>query len=111
MAGRAERAVARRAGATMVVLALTGAVGAAAPPAAAAGWTVVLGATSSGGALGGTAPVPPAGVTASCSSLLSGAAQVEWDGVPGATSFGIYESTQSATAGYALVATGVTGTS
>jgi len=61
--------------------------------------------------MGGTAPVPPAGVTASCSSLLSGAAQVEWDGVPGATSFGIYESTQSATAGYALVATGVTGTS
>ena len=54
---------------------------------------------------------PPGTVTASCTAPLTARTiTVSWNGVSHATSYNVYVSTTSSTAGFAVVATGVTTT-
>jgi hypothetical protein len=80
-----------------------------APPALAY-WPVLLGASAQAVARSGGPPATPTGVTATCVTLES-EVTVTWTAVPSATSYTIYDSTTSASSGYAVIASGVTGTS
>jgi hypothetical protein len=80
-----------------------------APPALAA-WPVPLGASAVAVAQSGGPPATPTGATATCVTLES-EVTVTWTPVASATSYTIYDSTTSATSGYAMIASGVTGTS
>lgn len=88
--------------------ALSGAVPARPQPAW-AGWPVAVGSTG-GGAEAGAAPAAPSGVTSAC-GLVGDTITVSWSAVAGASSYSVYQSTTSATAGYSLAAGGVTATS
>ena len=76
-----------------------------------ADWPVQIGGS---GALAraGTAPQPPSGVTAVCGTgLLADTITVSWSAVAGAPSYTVYQSTTSATSGYAPAASGIAATS
>ena len=77
--------------------------------AARAGWEIGLSAASSAQALAASAPAAPTGVASACTSALGTTVVVSWNPVANATSYTIWKSTSSATSGYAVVATGVTG--
>ena len=80
-----------------------------AAPACAGPWAVPLG-TPGGGQSGAQgAPSAPTGVSAACLSPLGATIKVTWTLVTEATSFTIYDSTTSATGGYAIIASGVAG--
>lgn len=86
------------------------ALGPAHPVAALTDWSVALGTASSASAAAGPGPSSPVGVAATCSSLLATTVQVTWAPVTGATAYGIDESDVSATSGFSVAASGVTGT-
>jgi len=79
--------------------------------AAQAGWAVGLAASSAGQSIGGSAPATPTGATSACTSPVGSTVKVTWNPVVHATSYTIWKSTTSATSGYTVAATGVTGTS
>ena len=96
-ATRRSRRVAVAVGAALVTVTLTGVANAA-------GWTVLAaaGATAASHSL---LPVPPSGVTATCTAPNTAKTiTVTWTAVAHAT-YVIYQSTTSATAGYSAVAT------
>jgi hypothetical protein len=74
-------------------------------------WVVALATGSKGEAHAQAAPVAPTGVGAVCTSSSGKTIKVTWSAVTHATSYLIYESTTSASSGFTLVASGVTGTS
>jgi hypothetical protein len=78
------------------------------PAAAATNWVMPLHAASAGEAQAQGLPAAPTGVTAACVSATTKEIKVTWGAVTHATSYSIYQSTTSATAGFTLVATGVT---
>jgi hypothetical protein len=80
-----------------------------APPAL-ADWSVPLGASTDAVAQSSGPPATPTGVTATCVTLES-EVTVTWTAVPSATSYTVYDSTTSASSGYAVIASDVTGTS
>lgn len=99
---------ARRLLQTATTAALTVAV---VPPAAAsAGWTVTLRSGSHAQAGSQHLPSPPGSVASACVSSSKAEVTVTWEGVAGAT-YTVYQSTTSATSGYAAVAAGLTTTS
>lgn len=113
MPARRSRGPARLIGVRLVLSILAASSGAvsAQPRPAWADWPVQTGGS---GALAraGTAPLPPSGVTAMCGTgLLADTIAVSWSAVTRATSYSIYQSTTSATSGYAPAATGLTATS
>jgi hypothetical protein len=79
--------------------------------AAGASWGIGLAASSAAEAAAGTAPAIPGGVTAACTAPTGSTVTVTWSAVPRATSYTIWMSMTSATSGYSVAATGVTGTS
>ena len=89
----------------MVVLAL------GAQRAWATAWTVGLAANSQGETQAGGAPTAPSGVSSTCTSALATTVTVTWNAVANATSYSVYDSTTSASSGYSLYASGVSGTS
>jgi hypothetical protein len=56
-------------------------------------------------------PAAPSGVSAACTSLTGKTIKVTWNAVTHASGYSIYQSTVSASSGYGLVASGITGTS
>lgn len=81
-----------------------------AAPASASAWTVALAGTAISHAQAG-ALVAPTGATATCVSAATTTITVTWTAAAHATDYTVLESTSSATSGFAVVATGVTGTS
>ena len=79
-------------------------------PAVASGWIGGLAASSSAQAHAEALPAAPTGVTATCTSTIGNTIQVSWTSVLHATGYTIEESTTSASAGYAVAASGVTST-
>jgi hypothetical protein len=79
--------------------------------ASASNWTVAISKTAP--ALAQSLDLqPPANIDATCTApALDRTITVSWTSVAHATSYTVYESTTSATAGFSAVATGVTGTS
>jgi hypothetical protein len=76
--------------------------------AAASMWKPGLAAASRGEAHAQAAPSAPTGETATC---ISPDIDVTWTAVTKATTYTVYESTDSDTSGFSAVATGVAGTS
>lgn len=74
---------------------------------AVAGWTVGLRSGSTGEAQS-SSPAAPANVASKCAS--SSTVTVTWDAVPHAASYTVYESSTSASSGYAQAATEITAT-
>ena len=83
----------------------------AATNAAGATWSVPLAANSAGQAAAASGPAVPAGVAATCTSSTSATVDVGWNPVANATSYTIWQSTTSATSGYAIAASNIAGTS
>lgn len=94
--------------AAIALLALLGIVGA--PHAQASSWNVVAAANATGLAQS-VAPQPPATVTATCTAPLTDRSiTVSWTDASYATSYIVYRSTTSSTAGFTAVATDITST-
>lgn len=79
--------------------------------ASASNWVNGLGVGSKGQAQARDLPSTPTGVSAACTSPLGKTIQVTWDAVSTATTYTVYRSTTSATAGFTVAASGVTATS
>ena len=77
----------------------------------ASGWPVQLGSSSSAEGHAQAGPAAPTGAAATCTSATAATVTLTWNAVTLASSYDIYESTASASSGYSLAATGVTGTS
>lgn len=93
-----------------MLAAVWGAV-AALPQPAWASWSVQAAGTGAEARAGGP-PAPPAGVGAVCGTgLLADTITVSWSAVAGAPSYTVYQSTTSATSGYAPAASGIAATS
>ncbi len=87
---------------------LVAVVALATPASAATAWLVRLAVGSSGQAKAQAIPAAPAGLTASCPApTTSKTVKLVWTAVTHATSYTVYQSTTSATAGFTSVATGV----
>jgi hypothetical protein len=84
---------------------------AGASSASASNWSVPLAAGGAGEATARALPPDPTGAAAACSGLVGGTVKVTWNAVTLATSYSISESTTSASGGYSVVASSVTGTS
>jgi len=78
--------------------------------ASASTWVPTLASASHGEANAQAQPSAPTGVSAACTSPTLKTIKVTWSAVTHATSYSIYKSTTSATSGYSLAASGVTGT-
>jgi len=76
-----------------------------------ASWGVGLIASSTGEASAGAAPAAPSGVASACTSPLATTVTVTWSPAAKATSYSVWESTTSATSGYAIAAAGIAGPS
>lgn len=74
-------------------------------------WAIGLGGTRTGEARATAAPPAPAGVAAACVSSSGTTVKVTWTAVTLASTYKIWKSTTSATSGFSVTATGVTGTS
>lgn len=74
-------------------------------------WAVPLALGSVGEAKAQGLPSVPTGATAVCTSLVGTTIKVTWNTVTLATGYSIYESRTSASSGYSVVASAVTGTS
>ena len=74
-------------------------------------WSIGLAANSAGEGTAGSAPATPTGVTSACTSAIATTVKVTWNAVANATSYTIWKSTTSATSGYSVAASGVTGMS
>jgi hypothetical protein len=83
----------------------------AAGPVLASNWSNPLASASAGEAQAVALPVAPAGLAAACVSATGSKITVIWIAVSHASSYTIYDSTTSATSGYSVVLSGVTGTS
>lgn len=93
----------------LVVVTVTGGAFAATPAQAGGVWTVRANPAPSG--LAQSAGLqPPAGVTAGCPPGTDHAVTVSWSAAATATSYVVYRSATSSTAGFTAVATGVTAT-
>jgi hypothetical protein len=79
--------------------------------AARANWTIGLAGASSAEASAASAPAVPTGVASACTSALGTTVVVSWNPVARATSYTIWRSTTSATSGFTVTTTGVTGSS
>jgi hypothetical protein len=102
---------ARSAGALLAAALVAFAVQSAGSPAFAATWTTGLASGSSGESQGQAAPAAPANPTATCTSGLSNTVNLTWSAVTHATTYTVYDSTTSASTGYAVLTSGVTTTS
>ena len=74
-------------------------------PVAASTWTVPLHSASNALARAQGAPTTPTGVSAACVSPTTKQVRVTWTAVAHASSYTVYQSTTSATAGFALAGT------
>lgn len=74
-------------------------------------WAIGVGGTRAGEATAAAAPAVPTGVAAACTSANGATIKVTWSAVTHATTYTIWQSTTSATSGFSVTATGVTGTS
>ena len=79
--------------------------------ATATNWTVGATVTKGGQAASSTFVLAPTGVTDTCPAFVGTKINVAWTASVGATGYKIYVSTTSSSAGFSLVASGVTGTS
>ncbi len=82
-----------------------------APMAVASNWSasIQLGSTAEGNS--GSAPAAPTGVTATCTSPLAPTIAVTWNAASNASTYDVYQSTTSSSAGYVLAEGDVSGTS
>jgi hypothetical protein len=96
---------------TVIALLAANLVLTVAAPAAASNWSDPVAAGSSTQAQAASLPAAPSGVSPACTSSTASKISVSWSAVAHATSYTVYDSTTSATTGYRLVASGVTGTS
>jgi hypothetical protein len=78
------------------------------PSAAASTWVTGLNAGSSASASAQPLPAAPT-ASAACSGLILGSIVVTWTSVPHATSYAVSESTTSATSGFSIIASGLSG--
>lgn len=92
----------------LLVLALTLLL--VATTAAKASWAIGLISGSTGQATAGAAPATPSGVASACTSANKTTVNVTWTAVAKASSYTIWTSTTSATSGFSVTASGVTGT-
>jgi hypothetical protein len=76
----------------------------------ASNWKIGLAGSSQGTARSGATPDAPTQATAVCDASGKKRIMIVWTAVAHASSYSIYESTTSATSGYTLANTGVTGT-
>jgi hypothetical protein len=75
--------------------------------AAASNWTIAAGPGSSAEVQAGTAPTPT-DVSATCATPTGTSIQLAWAAVAHASSYTVYQSTTSSSAGFNVVASGVT---
>jgi fibronectin type 3 domain-containing protein len=76
--------------------------------ASASNWLNHLAASSKGQAKAQTVPTAPTGLTASCPVPTTAVIKLVWTAVTHATAYTVYQSTTSATSGFALVKAGLT---
>ena len=74
----------------------------------ASNWSNPLGAGSKGQAQAQELPSAPTGLTASCPAPSTAAIKLVWSAVTPATTYTVYQSTTSASSGFASVKTGLT---
>ena len=101
-----------RAGLKVALLAASLIVGVCMPADAAwaTSWSTGLGGSSTGEGEAQGAPGAPTGATSACATGLGNRVTVAWNAVTHASTYAVYQSTTSATTGYALAAAGVTTT-
>lgn len=95
----------------VICLVIAGLVALAAGPAFASTWVSHLAAGSSGESHATALPAAPTGVAAACQSAIGSKIIVSWNAVSNATAYTVSDSTTSATSGYSVAASGLTGTS
>ena len=82
-----------------------------APMAAASNWTASIQLGSTAESNSGSPPAAPSGVTATCTSPLTATIAVTWNPVSNASTYDVYQSTTSSSAGYVMAESDVSGTS
>jgi hypothetical protein len=100
----------RTAAVAILVVTLVVVVTAGSASASASTWAVALHAGSEGQARAQAGPLAPTGVSATCVSVSQQKVTVTWGAITHASTYTVYDSTISSLGGFAVIASGVSGT-